>query len=1111
MTNPLPIFRLLQFFIAICLSSTSFDLNAQCEGTPVNTNSCPGGAAGQESKGDFFTLRYCGPDTFYVDSFNCFVNFNIPSGNLNISPNFNASALSVALTGYSMGDAIPAGQAVSVVYIISGNSPPVSDTLCFTLFFADTIAPVINSVISNVTEACDTADYVAWAAAQKALLMATSTDNCLVDSVYYTPANFTGDCGSQLATFHVLDEFGNKATTTATFTKTDLVQPQLLNLPASPVNILCPDPLPPIAMVMASDNCLTGNIPVSFIQDSTQTGFTRTWSANDGCGNSVSFSQIINMTDTVAPTALCKAATVQLDATGQGVLTTAQVNNNSTDNCDWGFLTFLLSETAFDCSNLGANAVTLTVKDVSNNTSTCTATVTVVDGVAPTALCKNATISLNAAGQATLAAALVNNNSTDACGLGILSVSPANFTCANIGGNAAQLTVSDVNGNVSTCQALVTVSDNIPPIVACQSATITLGTSGTANIQPIEIFNAGASFDNCGALNLVSATPSLFGCGDVGVNAVTLTVRDAANNTSTCTATVTVVDGVAPTALCKNATISLDAAGEATLTAALVDNNSTDACGLGMLSVTPASFTCANIGSNAAQLTVSDVNGNVSTCLALVTVLDNIPPVVVCQNIAITLGTSGTANIQPIQIFNAGASSDNCGVLNLVSTTPSLFDCGDVGGNSVTLVVSDVSGNVGTCQALVSVSDNIPPEVACQNATITLGTSGTANIVPIQIFNAGASSDNCSSVNLVSAAPSLFDCGNVGANVVTLTVKDAANNTSTCTATVTVVDGVAPTALCKNATISLNAAGQATLAAALVNNNSTDACGLGILSVSPANFTCANIGGNAAQLTVSDVNGNVSTCQALVTVSDNIPPIVACQSATITLGTSGTANIQPIEIFNAGASFDNCGALNLVSATPSLFDCEDVGVNAVTLTVNDGKGNTSTCQATVTVNAVYPQLTVQTSPEVCGTSVGSIAMEVTGAGSAQVAYSIDGGATWQFSGYFPNISSGVYSVMVNAPGFYSCLSPPQSVTVSATGPTQQNTWTGAAASNNNSGWSNPANWSLNVKPVFCHDVVIPSGFDVVIPAGFQAVGNTLQVDVNATLTMEATATLTIEN
>ena len=59
-----------------------------------------------------------------------------------------------------------------------------------------------------------------------------------------------------------------------------------------------------------------------------------------------------------------------------------------------------LSDTDFDCTDVGANTVTLTVTDNNSNVSTCTATITVEDNVAPTAICQNLTVQLDATGAA---------------------------------------------------------------------------------------------------------------------------------------------------------------------------------------------------------------------------------------------------------------------------------------------------------------------------------------------------------------------------------------------------------------------------------------------------------------------------------------------------------------------------------------------------------------------------------------------------------------------------------------------------------------------------------------------------------------------------------------
>ncbi|MEY8867889.1 hypothetical protein AB9K24_00150, partial [Meridianimaribacter flavus] len=93
---------------------------------------------------------------------------------------------------------------------------------------------------------------------------------------------------------------------------------------------------------------------------------------------------------------------------------------------------------------------------------------------------------------------------------------------------------------------------------------------------------------------------------------------DNNGNVSTCSATVTVEDNTAPTAVCQNATVVLDASGNGSITTSDIDNGSNDACGIASMSLDQTSFDCSNVGANTVTLTVTDNNGNVSTCSATV-------------------------------------------------------------------------------------------------------------------------------------------------------------------------------------------------------------------------------------------------------------------------------------------------------------------------------------------------------------------------------------------------------------------------------------------------------------------------------------------------------------
>jgi hypothetical protein len=634
----------------------------------------------------------------------------------------------------------------------------------------------------------------------------------------------------------------------------------------------------------------------------------------------------------------------------------------------------------------------LTVTDNNGNVSTCSATVTVEDNVAPVALCQSITVQLDASGNASITTADIDNGSNDACGIASLALDVTSFDCSNVGANTVVLTVTDNNGNVSTCSSTVTVEDNVAPVALCQSITVQLDASGNASITTADIDNG--SNDACGIASLALDITS-FDCSNVGANTVVLTVTDNNGNVSTCSATVTVEDNVAPVALCQSITVQLDPSGNASITTADIDNGSNDACGIASLALDITSFDCSNVGANSVVLTVTDNNGNVSTCSATVTVEDNVAPVAICQNITIFLNSSGVASIIPSDIDNG--SNDACGIASLALDVTS-FDCSNVGANTVVLTVTDNNGNVSTCSATVTVQDLVEPVAICKDITVQLDAAGNVTITPADVDN--GSNDACGIADL-SIDVAAFDCSNVGANTVVLTVTDNNGNVSTCTSTVTVEDNVAPVAICQNITIQLDAAGHAEITTADIDNGSNDACGIASLSLDKTNFDCSDAGPNTVTLTVTDNNGNVSTCIAMVEVEDNVAPIAICENITVVLDANGNAVVTPEDIDNG--SNDACGIASLALDITS-FDCSNIGANPVVLTVTDNNGNVTTCSAVVNVEGIIPTLLITSDilPDLCQGGT----LTLTANSPEAVAYSWSTGATTE-------------SIQINANGVYT--------------------------------------------------------------------------------------------
>ncbi len=662
---------------------------------------------------------------------------------------------------------------------------------------------------------------------------------------------------------------------------------------------------------------------------------TVTATSTDACGNTSTCTFEITVTDHEAPVAACQDINLYLDATGNAALVAQDLNLGSTDNC--AIDTFYASPDLFSCLDLGPNAVILTAEDFAGNSNTCMATVTVIDTIAPAMVCQDLTIYLDAAGQASITPADVDDGSADACSPTALSLDISSFDCSHAGPNTVTLTGTDDYGNSASCQATITVMDSIAPVAICSSPTLYFNASGMLLLDPMDV--DGGSSDNCGIVSR-SVSPNMFDCADAGVQAVTLTVTDAAGNSSSCNTTITLIDNLSPIAVCQNITVALNAAGMASITPASLDGGSTDNCAIVEYSISKNSFDCSNLGANNVIFSVRDEALNANACVAIVTVIDTTPPVMACQDISIYLDAAGNASILPSAVDNG--SADACSSISL-SLDKSSFTCMNLGANLVTLTGTDASGNSATCTATVTVLDDTAPVAVCQDLTVYLDASGNASIIAA---DADAGSSDACGIASMSLDQDSFDCSHVGPNTVNLTVTDGSGNSSSCSLTVNVEDTIAPVAICQDITLQLDALGMASLVAADIDGGSNDACGIASLNVNLSSFDCSHIGPNSVDLTVTDVNGNSSVCAAIVTVEDNIAPVALCQDITVQLDSSGMAGIVPLDIDNG--SNDACGIASL-SLDISNFSCADIGPNTVELTVSDFNSNSSTCSAVVTV------------------------------------------------------------------------------------------------------------------------------------------------------------------
>jgi N-acetylneuraminic acid mutarotase len=317
---------------------------------------------------------------------------------------------------------------------------------------------------------------------------------------------------------------------------------------------------------------------------------------------------------------LCQAPVLTLPANQTVAATTGQCSANvafAASATNQATLRYAIGTTPITSPYtfpVGTTTVTVTATN-SCGTATGSFTVTVQDRQAPTILAAGLQAGL-INGTRTLEAADIDYGSYDNCGsIASMSISPRTFTCANVGPNQVTLTVTDNAGNSASQTVTVIVVDNTAPVVLAAGLQVNL-INGTRTIEAADIDYG--SYDECGSITSLTLDRTTFTCANVGPNQVTLTVTDNAGNKASKTVTVVVVDNTAPVLRAAGFTAQLQN-GTRTIEAADIDYGSYDECGsLASISISPRTFTCANVGPNQVTITATDKAGNVSSQMVTV-------------------------------------------------------------------------------------------------------------------------------------------------------------------------------------------------------------------------------------------------------------------------------------------------------------------------------------------------------------------------------------------------------------------------------------------------------------------------------------------------------------
>ena len=702
-----------------------------------------------------------------------------------------------------------------------------------------------------------------------------------------------------------------------------------------------------IGTATATDNCtlspvITNNAPGTFPIGNT----TVVWTSTDGAGNTDTCQQIVTVVDAENPVVTCPAdVTINTDAgicTSTGAIGTA----TGTDNCGVPTIT----SNAPASFPIGNTTVIWTATDGAGNIDTCHQIVTVVDAENPVVTCPvDVTINTDA-GQCTSTGAIGTAAGTDNCGVPtITSNAPVSFP---IGNTTVIWTATDGSGNIDTCHQIVTVVDTENPVVTCPIDT-TINTDAGQCTSTAAIGIATAT-DNCTSLPVITNNaPVSF---PIGTTTVIWTATDSSGNIDTCHQIVTVVDAELPVITCPaNITMNNDS-GMCDAIVTYVAPVGTDNCVGAVTTLTSglASGSTFPVGTTTVTYTVTDGSSNVDSCSFTVTVVDAELPLITCPG-NITVGNDPNV-CSAVVTYVAPVGTDNCpGVVTTLTSGLASGSTFPVGTTTVTYTVTDAASNVDSCSFTVTVADSVAPVALCKDFTLYLDAFGTATLIADSID--GGSTDDCA-IDTLTLSQDVFTCSNLDSNSVTLYVTDTYGNVDSCTATVTVLDTVAPSVLCKDITLYLDGSGNVTLIPDSIDGGSTDNCSIDSLSVSQTVFTCVEMGVNNVMLYVVDSSGNMDSCTAIVTVLDTIPPSIICPSDQ-NVETDVTCMYEIGDYTSLATSvIDNCDMNNVIitqdPAAGTMVTADNIsnssGQTIVTIIVQDMSGNIDSCDFVIDVD-----------------------------------------------------------------------------------------------------------------------------------------------------------------
>ena len=581
---------------------------------------------------------------------------------------------------------------------------------------------------------------------------------------------------------------------------------------------------------------------------------TRTYTVNDGSTTLYCVYNYI-VIDNMPPVITCPPSeNAECSATEMIPLNWA----TAIDNCDTDVDISYVNMIGESCDSF---VRVWTAVDNCGNSASCNQTVYITDTTAPTLVLPD-DITLNC-GSETLPSITGMASANDACSNVAISFVDGDMEGDNCFSSFVRLwTATDACGNSVSGEQIISIEDNTGPVL--------IGIPGNTNQQCGEIPEPPlvVAFDVCQNDSvIVLFNEVIYGQGCQKAVFRTWTAIDSCGNSSSITRSIYVNDTQGPVITCPDDVVlncgdpvpdpsesgsatAIDNCSGDNVTINHMDGNLTNDCPPKIHRIWTATDTC----------------GNVSSCVQLISFIDNQAPVISCVD-DITINCA-FGDITP-PFTGTPTVTDDCSNYQLLYSDGAYS--GDCPYNFTrTWTAMDACGNFTSCQQVITVIDESGPTIYCPpTKSISCGSSVSPSVTGM-----AAAYDNCSSVS-ISYSDGEIEGSCPQSFIRTWTASDYCGNISTCEQIINIIDNTAPVIVCPP-TINIDCES---------GDYSTDITGIPEASDLCSNVTLSYIEtpiqGDCPKYfyriwTATDECQNTSQCYQMINIVDSTAPELTC-------------------------------------------------------------------------------------------------------------------------------------------------------------------------------------------------------------------------------------------